>query len=93
MLGKPVKIVSYQLVHCLSCQNTVIISTRSSCYSLIILWNENSYLIYKVLLPFIGVGILVGLDHQRLDSNSPSNLMLYTTLIHIEIFIKILLLY
>ena len=44
-----------------------------------------------MLLPFRGVGIPLGLDSQGLNSNSPSNLVLYTTLIYIEIFIEILL--
>ena len=32
----------------------------------------------------------MGVDSQGLDSNSPSNFVLYTTLIYIEIFIEIL---
>ena len=43
-----------------------------------------------MLLPFRGVGIPLGLDSQGLDSISPSNFVLYTTLIYIEIFIDIL---
>ena len=43
-----------------------------------------------MLLHFSGAGVLLGLDNQGLDSNSPSNLVLYTTLIYIEIFIEIL---
>ena len=41
-----------------------------------------------MLLPFSGAGVLLRLDNQGLDSNSPYNLVLYT--IYIEIFIEIL---